>query len=52
MKEEGIIAQPVWEKNRCPFCHQKLGVAIVLSHKKRYICPHCHKKIDNRFIVR
>lgn len=49
----GVIQQPEWLRNKCPFCYQKLGIIARLKRKRKKVCycSKCHKKIDERFVV-
>ena len=50
---KSMIAQPKWQKKRCPYCFEKLGLPARLSRNMKRICKckKCKKTIDERFIV-
>lgn len=53
MELHGIIAEPEWVKNICPYCQQKLDIRAMWDKKikKKYRCPKCHEIIDRRFVI-
>ena len=53
MELHGIIAEPEWVKNICPYCQQKLDIRAMWDKKikKKYRSPKCHEIIDRRFVI-
>lgn len=53
MGYNGVVAELEWQRNRCPFCNEKLGkiTGVKRRIKKVYQCPKCHRKIDERIII-
>lgn len=53
MDTKGVVAQPGWQKGRCPYCNFELGFLENLKRniKRTCKCKKCGKRIDERFLI-
>lgn len=53
MHSNGVIKNPEWIKNKCPFCYENLGIKENMKRRIKKVCqcPRCHRKIDERFLI-
>lgn len=53
MKLPGVMIQPQWLWEICPYCHKSLGKVATLKRRIRKFCRcrYCKKVVDERFVV-
>lgn len=53
MLSKGVVSQPIYLQNRCPYCTKKLRNLQIMKRKLQKICKcnHCKKIIDERHVV-
>ena len=52
MNAKGVVRKSEWERNKCPFCYEKLEISesVKLKVGRKCKCKKCNKIIDERFV--